>query len=159
MPLRRMRKVFSSVAAYAIPAAFALTDLSAGQRSAPRPAQPQCGALTAQSEMNACFAREATRVTALLDALLTQIRPSLHEAERQGLEEAQRHWVRYRDAHCSWVASGAEGGSIQPTVRATCLANVTWDRIGELKLTLCEGGAALGGPCAASRRYDRPPGR
>jgi uncharacterized protein YecT (DUF1311 family) len=106
--------------------------------------------------MNVCFSREATRVSNLLDTLLKEIRPSLPPARRKPLETAQAHWIRYRDAHCDWVASASEGGTIQPTVRTTCLANVTWERIGELKLTLCEGGAGLGGPCTASRRYDRP---
>jgi uncharacterized protein YecT (DUF1311 family) len=136
--------------------AFAVSDALAAQRSTRRPAQPGCRDLASQSESNACLAREATRVNTLLDALLNEIRPSLAESQRQGLEDAQRHWVRYRDAHCDWVASSAAGGTIQPTVRATCLANVAWERIGELKLTLCEGGAGLGAPCAASRRYDRP---
>jgi uncharacterized protein YecT (DUF1311 family) len=126
------------------------------QSSAGRPAPRLCGDLATQSEMNACFAREAARVGALLDTLLKEIRPSLEEGQRKGLDEAQRQWLRYRDAHCNWVASSSDGGTIQPTVRATCLAAVTWERIGELKLTLCEGGAGLGGTCAASRRYDRP---
>ena len=106
--------------------------------------------------MNTCLSREAGRVRTLLETLLEEIRPSLQAGQRQGLEEAQRQWVRYRDAHCNWVASPSEGGTIQPTVHASCLVNITWERIGELKLTLCEGGAGLGGACAASRRYDRP---
>jgi uncharacterized protein YecT (DUF1311 family) len=119
-------------------------------------AAPRCGDLATQSQMNACFAREATRVSALLDMLLGELRPSLKAAERKALDDVQRHWTRYRDAHCNWVASASAGGTIQPTVRATCLAGVTWERIGELKLALCEGGAGLGSPCAASRRYDQP---
>jgi uncharacterized protein YecT (DUF1311 family) len=106
--------------------------------------------------MSTCFAREAARVNTRLETLLREIRPSLEAGQRKRLEEAQRQWVRYRDAHCTWVASSSEGGTIQPAVHASCLVNLTWERIGELKLTLCEGGAGLGGACAASRRYDRP---
>jgi uncharacterized protein YecT (DUF1311 family) len=119
-----------------------------------KPAQPRCGELATQSDMNQCFAREAARINALLEALLNEIRTSLEGAQRTGLVAAQAQWVRYRDAHCTWLASLSEGGSIQPSVRATCLADTTWERIGGLKLTLCEG-RGLTGPCSASRRYDR----
>lgn len=132
---------------------------AAAQSSAWKRAPRRCGDVETQYEMNACFAREAARVGALLDMLLKEIRPSLDAAERKGLDAAQVQWSRYRDVHCHWVASASEGGTIQPTVQATCLADVTWERIGALKLALCEGGVGLGSPCAASHRYDRPADR
>jgi uncharacterized protein YecT (DUF1311 family) len=106
--------------------------------------------------MNACFAREATRVTALLEALLKEIGSSTDEGGRKGLDQVQSRWIAYRDAQCHWVAASSQGGSVQPTVHAGCLANLAWERIGQLKLALCEGGAGLGNSCVASRRYDRP---
>jgi uncharacterized protein YecT (DUF1311 family) len=117
--------------------------------------QPNCGALP-QQPMNRCFAAEASRVSALVEALLREIRPRLEETERTALEKAQVTWVQYRDAHCDWSASLFEGGSIQPTIHATCVIDLTWERIDKLKLMLCEG-QGLNGACAASLRYDRPP--
>ena len=67
----------------------------------------------------------------------------------------QKTWAVYREAHCAWQAAFSEGGSIQSELCSACLTEITWDRIKELKLTLCEG-QGLTGSCEASRRYDRP---
>lgn len=46
-------------------------------------------------------------------------------------------WRSFRDADCELVASGYEGGTIQPVVHGTCLGNHTDDRIESL-LDHCE---------------------
>jgi uncharacterized protein YecT (DUF1311 family) len=114
-----------------------------------------CGNVATQSEMNNCFAREAKRIQDLLNALVEELRKHVGPEESQELQRVQATWTAYRDAHCQWQAHFFEGGSIQPTEYSTCIAESSWSRIGELKFSLCEG-HGMTGPCAASRRYDRP---
>ena len=117
--------------------------------------QQDCGALAQQQRMNACFAERARRSVALLDSLIQDLRGHLEQAEYAQLLNVQRDWTQYRDGHCKWQAHFAEGGSIQPTEYATCIDVVTWNRIDELKLNLCEGNG-MTGACTASAKYDRP---
>jgi uncharacterized protein YecT (DUF1311 family) len=91
----------------------------------------------------------------LLDGLLKELAAKLDAPNKERLEEVQSQWVKYRDAHCHWQAAFFEGGSVQPTMYSTCISALTWNRIKELKLDLCEG-AGMTGPCEASKRYDRP---
>jgi len=49
------------------------------------------------------------------------------------LLEAQRGWLRYRDAHCAMEGYKARGGSLEPLLALTCKARVTRARIQELR--------------------------
>ena len=136
----------------------AVTFLAVAFRPADLPAQStpiNCGALTTQSAMNECLGREAAGVQGLLDTLLKEIGRTLDAGETKRLNDVQKTWAAYREAHCAWQAAFSEGGSIQSELRSACLTEITWDRIKELRLTLCEG-QGLTGSCEASRRYDRP---
>ena len=117
--------------------------------------QQDCGALAPQQAMNACVAERARRSVALLDSLIQDLHGHLQQAPYAQLLNVQRDWTQYRDGHCKWQAHFAEGGSIQPTEYATCIDVVTWNRIDELKLNLCEGNG-MTGACTASAKYDRP---
>lgn len=116
------------------------------------PASP-CGNATSQTEMNACYAREAEAATARLDSLMTSLGSSLGVERAASLRQVQASWMAYRDGQCAWEGAAAEGGSIAPTVVATCRAREARERIDELQIHLCEGGG-MTGECAASRRYD-----
>jgi uncharacterized protein YecT (DUF1311 family) len=48
------------------------------------------------------------------------------------LLEAQRIWIKFKEAHCKSAAADEEGGSIYPLIYATCLKQVTEDRILQL---------------------------
>jgi len=127
---------------------FAITGAS------PLLGQQDCGALAQQQGVNACFAERARRSVALLDSLIQDLHGHLQQAQYAQLLDVQRDWTKYRDGHCKWQAHFAEGGSIQPTEYATCIDVVTWNRIHELKLNLCEGNG-MTGACTASAKYDR----
>jgi uncharacterized protein YecT (DUF1311 family) len=49
------------------------------------------------------------------------------------LLEAQRGWLRYRDAHCRLDGYSARGGSLEPLLNALCKANLTRQRTEELR--------------------------
>ncbi|MFN9499460.1 MAG: lysozyme inhibitor LprI family protein [Erythrobacteraceae bacterium] len=51
----------------------------------------------------------------------------------KSLLEAQRGWLRYRDAHCQVDGYSARGGSLEPLLVATCKARLTRTRTEELK--------------------------
>jgi uncharacterized protein YecT (DUF1311 family) len=107
--------------------------------------------------MNACYAAEAAHVSAKLDTLVAQLRQRLDTARGKGLMQTEAIWTKYRDATCKWQADMWEGGSIQPTEYALCVIALTWERIGLLKLHLCEG-EGMTGPCSESDAYARPAG-
>lgn len=54
------------------------------------------------------------------------------------LLEAQRAWIRYRDAHCALEGYEARGGSLEPLLVLTCKTQVTRLRTDQLRV-LTEG--------------------
>jgi len=54
-------------------------------------------------------------------------------AKKKLLIEAQRAWIKYKEAHCKSVASEYEGGSFQPQSLYMCLTDITKERIKALK--------------------------
>ena len=53
--------------------------------------------------------------------------------QKQLLLQAQRAWIKFKEAHCNSVASLYEGGSMKPMVYNYCLVDVTNQRNKELK--------------------------
>jgi uncharacterized protein YecT (DUF1311 family) len=51
----------------------------------------------------------------------------------ESLLEAQRAWLRYRDAHCRTEGYIARGGSMEPMLVSGCKAHLTRMRTEELK--------------------------
>ena len=50
------------------------------------------------------------------------------QAEKDLLLEAQRAWIKYKEAHCKAVAYGYEGGSMKPLIACSCLEELTNER-------------------------------
>jgi uncharacterized protein YecT (DUF1311 family) len=61
-------------------------------------------------------------------------------AQKEKLREAERAWIKYRDANCGYYAAGE--GSIARIDAAACLLNMTQKRAEELK----NGGAGPDNP-------------
>lgn len=51
----------------------------------------------------------------------------------ESLREAQRGWLRYRDAHCRVDGYTARGGSMEPMLVSFCMTNLTRQRTQELR--------------------------
>lgn len=83
-----------------------------------------------QADLTACAAEELARADTRLNEryqqLLRELAPEPNRVE--ALREAQRAWIRFRDAECDYEASAFEGGSMQPMVDALCVAQLTQDR-------------------------------
>ncbi|NCP13911.1 MAG: DUF1311 domain-containing protein [Sphingomonadales bacterium] len=103
-----------------------------------------------QQEMNWCAGQDYAAADAELNAQWTVTATTMKArdadfAERgdgafdvregyfESLLEAQRGWLRYRDAHCRVDGYTARGGSMEPLLALSCKARLTRLRVAELK--------------------------
>ncbi len=57
----------------------------------------------------------------------------LEQPQRSKFVNAQRAWIKFKDADCNFQASGVEGGSEQPLITTLCLLDRTKGRIAQLE--------------------------
>jgi len=102
-----------------------------------------CSDAQTQMDMNVCADKAYRKADGELNALYTKIKQRLAgnaETTKQ-LVAAQRAWVAFRDAECTFATSSVSGGSIYPTVYAGCLEDITKARVDDLKTFLsCQEG-------------------
>lgn len=115
-------------------------------------AQPVCNLNGTQQELNACAHDDFDRADAVLNrayasAIATARRGDADLDRRydsrpgyeQVLREAQRAWITFRDAHCTYVGyQDARGGSMEPLSYDGCRARITEDRVRQLRGTVEE---------------------
>ena len=91
--------------------------------------------LIADAELNAQWS--ITRARMKQDDADFAASPSAEFDTREGsfdrLLEAQRGWLRYRDAHCQVSGYEARGGSLEPLLVAMCKTELTRQRTQQLK--------------------------
>lgn len=107
------------------------------------PARAACDDSSNQAELTMCADQQLAASDAQLNDLYGQIRQRLaNDADVAGhLVAAQKAWIAFRDAECGFVASGVEGGSIQPMIIMDCRDRLTRLRVDDLKRYLsCEEG-------------------
>lgn len=110
--------------------------------------QIDCANAMAQIEMNICAGREFDRADAELNALWREVIARARANDRSPengrvegddrteegtLREAQRGWIIFRDAHCTWEGFAERGGSMEPMVVEECRTRMTRARIAELR--------------------------
>jgi len=104
-----------------------------------------CDAPMAQMDMNACAAIDFERADAELNAAWREVIAGAREADREidrdhdrrpaseaKLREAQRAWIVFRDAHCTYDSYESRGGSMEPMLYHGCRAALTRARIRQL---------------------------
>lgn len=84
-----------------------------------------------QMDMNACAADALGRADSVLNAVYARVVAQVDSA--QLLREAQRAWIRVRDADCALDAAAYAGGSIRPMMEMMCLADETRRRTAFLR--------------------------
>lgn len=84
-----------------------------------------------QAQLNACAADSLKRADNELNRLFKQMTDRLanDKKARQLLVEAQRKWIGFRDAECSFQVMRSAGGSIQPMRQRMCQAAITQSRV------------------------------
>ncbi|UYU33250.1 lysozyme inhibitor LprI family protein [Siccibacter colletis] len=100
-----------------------------------------CENASTQLELNQCAAGEYQQADKTLNATYKKVMARASEAQREMLKQAQNAWLKVRDADCTFISSGVEGGSVQPMIHSQCLADKTNERNAFLdSLMQCEEG-------------------
>lgn len=100
-----------------------------------------CDNAGTQAEMNQCAANQLQAADGKLNQVYNSAMARAPLATKALLKNAQLQWIALRDADCELIASGTEGGTLQPTVRSQCLMDKTVERTAWLEsLLTCEEG-------------------
>ncbi|EJM23975.1 hypothetical protein PMI22_00989 [Pseudomonas sp. GM21] len=94
-----------------------------------------CDNANDQATMNQCAAQQHAAADTELNALYQQISTRLkgQPDRKKLLVETQRAWIAFRDAECTFSASGVEGGSLFPLVYSNCTTDLTKARVQTFK--------------------------
>jgi len=84
-------------------------------------------------EMITCINAETKRQDVRLNENYNKLGSKLSANRKKALLEAQRAWIKFRDANCRFYYD-PEGGSSARVAADECLLNATADRVRELKL-------------------------
>ena len=85
------------------------------------------------AEMINCILAETRRQDARLNENYKRLISRLATERKNALVEAQRAWIKFRDANCGFYAD-PEGGSAARVTANECFLNATADRAKELRL-------------------------
>ena len=88
--------------------------------------------------MNICWGKEYKAADILLNQAYRELSLMLDDAEKGQLKKAQLAWLEYRNTNCDFVADEYKGGSIRPTILATCLLGMTNHRMTEVRSQIKE---------------------
>ncbi|MDZ5698544.1 lysozyme inhibitor LprI family protein [Chelativorans sp. M5D2P16] len=96
-----------------------------------------------QAAMTECADAAFKKSDKSLNRLYKQIEARLSDDAdtKKLLVQAQRDWIKFRDAECSFQTAGATGGSIMPMLVAQCMDDLTQSRVKDFEVYLnCEEG-------------------
>ncbi|WEX11141.1 lysozyme inhibitor LprI family protein [Chelativorans sp. AA-79] len=96
-----------------------------------------------QATLNECADAAFKKSDKKLNELYKQIEARLSDDAdtKELLVQAQRDWVKFRDAECSFQTAGAAGGSAIPMLVAMCMDGLTQSRVKDFQGYLdCEEG-------------------
>jgi uncharacterized protein YecT (DUF1311 family) len=85
------------------------------------------------AEMTNCILAETARQDAKLNERYKKLISKLSKQRQTALIEAQRAWIRFRDANCGFY-DDPEGGSAARLIANECFLKAIVDRAEELKL-------------------------
>jgi uncharacterized protein YecT (DUF1311 family) len=79
-----------------------------------------------------CLASHLNLVDGDLNRTYQDLRAGLNKPEKALLLDAQRSWIKYRDAECARIADNASGGTMAPILKLGCLMKLTQRRVTDL---------------------------
>nr|WP_234881797.1 lysozyme inhibitor LprI family protein [Agrobacterium larrymoorei] len=104
---------------------------------------PDCSNPQTQFDLNQCAGVDYDKADKELNAEYQKLRKLLADRDKdadentkgavEALVAAQRAWVAFRDANCKLSGFQARGGSMEPMIVASCLADMTREQTEELK--------------------------
>ena len=111
--------------------------------SAVAAASLDCDNAEDQATLNECASDDYAAADAKLNDAYKKIGARLSDLPefKTALTKAQRAWIAYRDAECTFAGSAVDGASAYPMVLNYCLAGLTQARVQDLEGYLkCEEG-------------------
>lgn len=87
----------------------------------------------ADFRMTACSEAESQRQDAAMTATYRAVMRTLSEPRRLALRDAQRLWIRFRDANCGFYGD-PDGGTAARVAASGCIMSMTAERAAELLL-------------------------
>jgi uncharacterized protein YecT (DUF1311 family) len=95
-----------------------------------------CKHTTVQPDLNECAFDDFQKADAILKKVYAGAMQRLERGDADRLRDAQREWVKFRDAECLYRAGGPEslgiGASMGPMVEYDCEEELTKQRIEQL---------------------------
>jgi len=90
-------------------------------------AAEDCSNLQTQTDMTICAVGEYNKADAELNASYKQIMTRLKDDPETAklLVAAEKAWMAFRDAECTFANAGTDGGSIHPMLVAECREAIT----------------------------------
>jgi len=105
--------------------------------------KPDCNNAMTQLDMNQCANMDFQAADAELNAVYKKAMAKMRETDSylpddlkgaaDTLRDAQRAWIPYRDKACEAYGFLARGGSMEPMLYSSCLADLTNQRVKELQ--------------------------
>ncbi len=88
-------------------------------------------------EMRECEAKMLKEADASLNKVYKQLISLIGDkAQKDRLKAAEQAWLKYRDAHCAFMAGFYEGGTMEAQTYTACLREMTEKRTSELQEAL-----------------------
>ena len=91
-----------------------------------------------QLEMNQKAEKDQKKADLIMTKVYKEAMAKCDENGKKLLLEAQKAWIKYKEAHCRSEASAYEGGSMQPMIWSMCITEMTEQRTKLLKTYLEE---------------------
>ena len=83
--------------------------------------------------MKVCAGENYKKADKKLNQVYQQLKPKLRTSQQNRLIDAQRAWIQFRDKSCAFEGAFAEGGSLEPVLKTSCLTDVTEQRVKDLQ--------------------------
>lgn len=88
------------------------------------------------AEMKEESSKRYTKFDKELNVVYQKIMKSTKGIQKDNIKKAQIAWLKFRDLHCDCESKQFEGGSMESLIHIECLANLTSERVKQLKIFL-----------------------
>ena len=117
---------------YLLPSLVLALAVLAPPAARPAAAATDCANAATTVELNECSAARYKEADKRLNQSYADAKKTLDASGAKLLLDAQRAWLKYRDANCAVAADMGRGGTIATMLATDCLADMTEARAKEL---------------------------